>query len=199
MKKINLFLYSLYISSTTIGGGFVIISVIRKIFVEKLKIISEDDMLEITSLAQSAPGAVAVNSAVTLGYRLAGVGGAFLAVAGTVLPPLVIMTAISALYGLLGDFRSNHIVSGVMRGMQAGVSAIVLDAAVNMTVCAMKSRVGGSPSGSLRVLKPLVLVSAVTAQIIFGVGSVYIVLAAAGLGILSYFIDMIMRKGGSVR
>ncbi len=196
MKKMNLFLYSLYISATTIGGGFVIISVIRKIFVEKLKLISEDDMLEITSLAQSAPGAVAVNASLTLGYRIAGFGGAFVCVCGTVIPPLVIMTVISVLYGLLGDFRSSHIISGVMRGMQAGVSAVVLDAALNLTVCALKNKISAkNPSASLVVFKPVTLIAAVAAQIFFGVGSVYIVLASIGLGIISYLIDRFWKRG----
>ena len=92
MTKTKLFLRSLIISATTVGGGFVIISVVRALYVEKLKLLTEEEMLEMTSLAQSSPGAVAINLSVVLGYKLCGISGAAIAVLGTFIPPLVIMS-----------------------------------------------------------------------------------------------------------
>lgn len=178
MNKIKLFLYSLYVSSTTVGGGFVIISVIRKIFVEKLKLLSENEMLEITSLSQSSPGAVAVNMSIILGYKLCGIAGAAVAVLGTLIPPMLIMSAIAAFYAILGNFRDIEIISKIMTGMQAGVSAVVLDAALNMTSCLMKSK---------SLPRCLIFVSAFVLQIFFSVSSVYIILGAILIGIILYF------------
>ena len=184
MNKSKLFLYSLYISATTVGGGFVIISVMRKIFVEKLKYMSEDEMLEMTSLSQSSPGAVAINMSILLGYNLCGISGAAIAVMGTLIPPVLIMSVIAAVYAILGNFRDIEIVSKVMIGMQSGISAVILDAALNMTSCLIKSK---------NVLCCLIFCTAFVLQIFFSVSSVYIIFGAILIGTILYFTDI--RKG----
>jgi len=81
MKKrlyARLFFQSMALSAFTIGGGFVIISVMRRIYVVRLGWLTEDDMLDITSLAQSCPGAAAVNASILVGHRLGGIFGAVL-------------------------------------------------------------------------------------------------------------------------
>ena len=69
----------------------------RKKFVEQLHWIDEEEMMDLTAIAQSSPGAIAVNASILVGYRVAGVPGALVTVLGTVLPPLIILSIISFL------------------------------------------------------------------------------------------------------
>ena len=83
------------LSSCTFGGGFVIISLMKKKYVEELKWLGEEEMLDVTAITQSAPGPLVVNASVIIGYRIAGILGAFTAVAGSILPPMIILSIIS--------------------------------------------------------------------------------------------------------
>ena len=93
-KYIKLFLSTFKISACTFGGGFVIIPLLRRKFVEELGWIDEQEMMDLTAIAQSSPGAIAVNASILVGYRVAGIPGAMLTVLGTVLPPLIIISVI---------------------------------------------------------------------------------------------------------
>ena len=126
---IRLFLSAFQLSACTFGGGFVIISLMKKKFVDELHWIDEQEMMDLTAIAQSAPGAIAVNASVLTGYHVAGVAGALITVFGTVLPPLMIITVISFFYTA---FRDNRIVNMAMTGMLAGVAAVICDVAFTM-------------------------------------------------------------------
>ena len=91
----KLFLNTLYISAFTFGGGFVIITFMKKKFVDEMHWIDEEEMLDLAALAQSSPGAIAVNAAILVGWRVAGFIGMLTAVLGTIIPPMVILTVIS--------------------------------------------------------------------------------------------------------
>ena len=96
------------LSACTFGGGFVIVSLMKKKFVEELKWLDEDEMLDVTAITQSAPGPLPVNASVIIGYRIAGVLGSLTAVLGTILPPMIIISIISEFYE---QFRSQcHLV-----------------------------------------------------------------------------------------
>ena len=73
-KLLKLFLSNLYISAFTFGGGFVIITFMKRKFVDELNWIDEDEMLDLTAMAQSSPGAIAVNAAILVGWRVRWVG-----------------------------------------------------------------------------------------------------------------------------
>ena len=117
------------LSACTFGGGFVIIPLMRKKFVEQLHWIEEQEMLDLTAIAQSSPGAIAVNASILIGYHVAGITGALLAVLGTILPPLIIISIVSLFYRA---FRDNVIVDMVMKGMLAGVAAVICDVVITM-------------------------------------------------------------------
>lgn len=125
----KLFLSTFQLSACTFGGGFVIIPLMRKKFVEELGWIKEDEMMDLTAIAQSSPGAIAVNASILVGYHAAGVPGALLTVLGTVLPPLVIISVISLFYTA---FRDNAIVNMTMAGVLAGVAAVICDVVITM-------------------------------------------------------------------
>ena len=128
-KYRELFLSTFRLSACTFGGGFVIIPLMRKRFVEELGWIEEDEMLDLTAIAQSSPGAIAVNASILVGYHVAGFPGAMLTVLGTVLPPLIIISIISMFYQA---FRDNAVVNMAMAGMLCGVAAVIFDVVINM-------------------------------------------------------------------
>lgn len=133
----NLFLSAFTLSAFTFGGGYVIVPLMQKRFVKKLKWIEEDEMLDLVAIGQSAPGPIAVNTSILVGYRMAGIPGAFLSVLGTVLPPLIIITVISYFYIA---FRDNRIIQALLKGMQAGVAAVIVDVVINMASKIVKNK-----------------------------------------------------------
>ena len=166
----RLFFSTLYISSFTFGGGFVI--VMKKKFVDELHWITEEEMLDMTALAESAPGAIAVNAAILVGWQVEGLLGMITAVVGTILPPMAILSIISYFYNV---FAATVYVALVLKGMQAGVAAVILD-----VVCSM----GGKVIASHSAVSLFLMVAAFAANYIFGVNVVLIILAAALFGVV---------------
>ncbi len=166
----TLFLSALKLSAFTFGGGFVIIPLMRKRFVEELHWIEEQEMLDLTALAQSSPGAIAVNASILVGYHVAGVMGALLSIIGTVLPPLVIISAISMFYTA---FRDNAIVGMAMTGMLAGVAAVICDVVINMGKAVFQKK---------RVLPVLVLLGSFIAVRFFSVNIILVIFACGVIG-----------------
>ena len=111
----KLFLSTLYLSAFTFGGGYVIVTLMKDKFVDKYHWIEENEMLDLIAIAQSAPGAIAVNGAIVVGYKLAGLAGVLTAIFGTVLPPFLIISVISVFYQM---FRDNFIIRELLDGMQ---------------------------------------------------------------------------------
>lgn len=129
-RMLWLFGVNLYISAFTFGGGYVVLPMVRKAFVEKKGLFSEEELLDMAAIAQSSPGAIAVNLAVLAGYRTAGMPGA-------VLPPLGILAAVAACYAA---FRANRVIAAVLKGMEAGVAALVADVVVDMSRAVFRQR-----------------------------------------------------------
>ena len=125
-RYLKIFLSTLYLSAFTFGGGYVIVSLLRKKFVEELHWIDQEEMLDLVAIAQSSPGAIAVNGAIVVGYRLGGFPGILCAVLGAVIPPFVILTLVSMFYGA---FRDHPAVQALLRGMKSGVAAEVIGVA----------------------------------------------------------------------
>lgn len=166
----QLFLSTLYISAFTFGGGFVIVTFMKKKFVDELHWIDEDEMLDLTAIAQSSPGSIAVNAAILVGWRVGGALGIAIAVLGTLLPPMLILSMISFFYAA---FASNRYVALTLRGMQAGVAAVILD-----VVCGLGSKVVKEHS----VLSIALMLCAFAATFFFKINVVFILLAAASVG-----------------
>lgn len=166
----TLFASTFQLSAFTFGGGYVIVPLMRKQFVEKLKWIDEPEMLDLTAIAQSAPGPIAVNASILVGYHVAGVAGALVTMLGTVLPPLIIISVISAFYTA---FRQNAAVNLVMGGMMAGVAAVICDVVMNMSASVARLR---------RVLPLAILAGAFAAVRYFRVNILVIILVCGCLG-----------------
>ena len=127
----------LLISSMTFGGGFVIVSLMKKRFVDELHLLEEDEMLDLAAIAQSAPGAIAVNAAILVGNRAAGAAAVVSPVAGPVLPPVVILGVVSVMYRA---FAESGWVRAILCGMRAGAAAVVADVAFSLALKNVRSR-----------------------------------------------------------
>ena len=111
-RLLVLFLKTLYISAFTFGGGFVIVTFMKKCFVDELHWIDEQEMLDFTALAQSCPGAIAVNGAILVGWKVYGFAGMVVAVIGTILPPMAILAVLSVCYAAFASSRRGGCDSG---------------------------------------------------------------------------------------
>ncbi len=127
-RYISLFLTMLTISSTA-NSGYAILSVMKSTFVKKKRWLTEDEMEDYVALIQSAPGPLAINASAIVGYHIAGPGGALAAVTGCAIPPLAIMLLVSVFYGAV---VGNSWVRVFLKGMQAGVIAMLLDLIYDM-------------------------------------------------------------------
>ena len=169
-----LFLTTLYISAFTFGGGFVIVTFMKHKFVDELHWINEQEMLDFTALAQSCPGAIAVNAAILVGWNVYGLAGMLVATLGTILPPMIILSVVSFFYAI---FSTNVWVAIVLKGMQAGVAAVILDAGCSLGESVLKEK------SSLSIF---IMTAAFVCDFFLGVNVVYIILVAACIGIIQF-------------
>lgn len=169
-KYKKLFASTFQLSACTFGGGYVIVPLMRKKFVEELGWIEEQEMLDLVAIAQSTPGPMAVNASILVGYHVAGIMGALMTVLGTILPPLIIISVISFFYR---QFRDNVIVNMAMAGMLAGVAALIFDVVINMTKNIIKQK---------RILPILVLSGAFIAVRFLGVHIMIVMLLCGIIG-----------------
>ncbi len=167
-----LFINTFTISAFTFGGGYVIVPLMKRRFVDKLGWLEEKQMLDSIAIAQSAPGVLAVNTSVMVGQQLLGFGGVLVAVLATVLPPLVILSVISLFYAA---FRDNVAVAAVLKGMQVGVAAVIADVVIGLAATVIKRKLP---------LPIIIMVLAFIAGYVLGVNVVVIILFCAVLGVL---------------
>lgn len=178
----KLFFSTLYLSALTFGGGYVIVTLMKKQFVDELHWINEEEMLDLVAIAQSSPGAIAVNGAIVVGYKLAGIAGVLTAVLGTVIPPFLIIAAVSVCYQA---FRSNQLVAWMLEGMQSGVGAVIASVTFEMASGIVKER---------NTISLLIMGAAFAASVIWQINTVYIILACGLLGILITFSKRRMKS-----
>lgn len=134
---LKLFITMFNLSAFTFGGGYVIVPMMRKKFVEQLKWIDEDEMLDLVAISQSLPGVLAVNASVLVGYRLKKMKGAIVSSLGTVLPPLIILAIVTVMYE---NIKNNAVVIAILKGMQVGVSALIFTVVVQMILQLIKDK-----------------------------------------------------------
>lgn len=181
----KLFSSTFYLSAFTFGGGYVIVPLMRKKFVEDLHWIEENEMLDLTAIAQSSPGAMAVNASILVGYRIAGFAGALVTVFGTILPPLIILSVISLFYQW---FSTNVWIAALLKGMQAGVGAVIADVVISMGWDVIKTK---------SILSILIMVCAFTATFVFDINVVLIILACGVIGLIATLIRTRWGKGAA--
>ena len=170
VSLIKMFTSTFTLSMFTFGGGFVIVPLMKKKFVGELHWVEEKEMMDLVAIAQSSPGAIAVNGSIIIGYRLKGIVGALVNILATVLPPLIILTILSYCYDA---YRSSAVVSFAMRGMQAAVAAVIVDVVFNMIkgLIAERNRVG-----------IVVMILALIANTVFKVNILILIVVCGAIG-----------------
>ena len=130
MKKLaELFLTFFKIGLFTFGGGYAMIALIENNCVEKKKWITHDEMMNLTVIAESTPGPIAINCSTYVGYRQGGLPGAIAATLGVVLPSFLIIFLISQ---FLDRFLEIEIIANAFRGIRVGVGILIIGVAVKM-------------------------------------------------------------------
>ena len=167
---LKIFITTLYLSVFTFGGGYVIVSLMKKKFVDEKHWIEQDEMLDLVAIAQSSPGPIAVNGAIAVGYKMCGMAGALVAIVGTIIPPFVIISIISYCYNA---FRTNWVISQMLEGMQAGVAAVIASVTYDMGADIVKQR------DDLGVL----VIAAFVASYILEINVVFIVIVCGLVGV----------------
>lgn len=180
---IKLFFTMLYISAFTFGGGFVIVTLMKKKFVDEYNWLDEQEMLDIISMAQSTPGPIALNGAVIAGKRIGGFRGIIVSALGTVIPPVAIITLISVFYNA---FSENMYVALLLKGMGAGVAAVILDVVCSLSSKYVKGR---------KVFEIVLIILSFILVFFLKINVILIILTAAVLGTLT----VLIRKKRAVK
>ena len=168
----DLFRSTFIISAVTVGGGFVIIPLLRGKYVDDFGWLTEKETLDLVAIAQSMPGVVAVNSAIILGYRMAGLMGSLVAATATVLPPLLILSIISVFYEF---FIQNYYIKLVLRGMQCGATALIVNVGIDLFLKQCKRKL---------ILPIFIVLATFIANVVFEINIMYLILTDGLIGLL---------------
>lgn len=171
MKKLlTLFYTFLKIGAFTFGGGLAMLPLIHKELVENKKWISDKDMLEMISIAESTPGVIAVNSATYVGYVVAGFWGALVSTLGVILPSLIIIITVSFFYD---QFLAIKTVEHIFNGIRAGVIVLILNAVSRLYKVSPKN-----------IFSYCLIIISLILSLLLGLGTIYIILMGAFLGMV---------------
>ena len=168
----KLFISTFLISAFTVGGGFVLIPLMKAKFVDEYGWLEENEALDLVSIAQSAPGVMAANSSIIMGYRMGGFLGSLTALLATVLPPLITLTVISFFYDA---FASNPYVRMFLKGMQCGVTAILIKVVLDLVIKQVKKKLA---------LPLVVMAGTFIAAVVFKINIMHIIAVDAIIGLL---------------
>lgn len=184
-ELVHLFLTFLKIGLFTFGGGYAMISLIENECVEKKKWLTSDELLNCIAIAESTPGPIAINSATYIGYKKAGVLGAFFTTFGVVLPSFVIIFLISLFFNNLLEIE---IIANAFNGVKVAVAILILNAGIKMFKKAEKK------------LMPMLIIAITFISLIlidiFSVNfsAIYFILIAGVIGISVYCITNAKSK-----
>ena len=181
-KLWKLFISTFTLSAFTFGGGFIIVSLYKKKFVEELGWLEEDEMLDITAIAQSSPGPIPVNASIILGYRIHGILGSIVALFGTIIPPFIIISLVSVFYE---QFKSNQVIGVALQVMRAGVAAVILDVVFNLAKGIIETK---------NILYMVVMVIAFIAAYFFNISAIYIIFTCLAIGLITVVSDCRKEK-----
>ena len=183
---IDLFMTFAKIGLFTFGGGYAMISLIENDCVEKKKWITHDEMMDMTVIAESTPGPIAINCATYVGYKKGRLPGAIIATLGMVLPSFIIIFLISKFFD---RFIEIAWIANAFRGIKIAVGILIVDAAVKMLIKMKK-----------KPMPIIMVVCSAVAMILISIFSVNIssmvlMLVAAFIGIVVFIIGSHTKKG----
>ena len=179
-QSLELFLTFFKIGMFTFGGGLAMISLISREVAENKKWITEKEMGDIVIIAESTPGAIAINTATYVGYKISGVLGSIFATLGFILPSLII---ISVVYVFLDIFKENKWVEAAFKGIRAAVIVLLFNAFLKLFKPMRKNAV---------TVTAAVAVCALTLFTDFN--SVYMIFAGGVAGIVYFTVFIAKRR-----
>lgn len=183
---LELFLTFMKIGLFTFGGGYAMISLIEDICVDRKKWITHEEMMNVTVVAESTPGPIAINCATYVGYIRGGFAGAVAATLGVVLPSFAIIYAISIFFDHFLEIKA---IASAFQGIKLAVGLLILNAGLNMLQKMKK--------------KPLsvgILICACTALVIIDLFALKIsaIVLMCTAGVISLSVFAAQQKGGRV-
>ena len=135
MKRLGELFWAFFrIGALTFGGGYAMIALLDHECVEKRQWLTADELMDITVVAESTPGPIAINAATFVGIQVAGLPGALVATAGSVLPSCVIVLLLAFLYY---KFKGFSVIQGILAGVRPAVVAMIASAGVSMVLLAV--------------------------------------------------------------
>lgn len=159
------------IAALVVGGGLAMLPVIEETFVNRKKILTSEELLDMISLTQTIPGIIAVNSAVYVGWKVAGILGAICAVTGVVLPSFIVILTIAIIFPQLNP--ENIYLKGAFSGVRAAVTGMIAVTAFNTVKKGVKSTTDW-----------IIVLAAFTACTIFKANPAYVICAAMPVGLI---------------
>ena len=186
----DLFLVFFKIGLFTFGGGYAMLALIEDICVEKKKWITHEEMMDITVIAESTPGPIAINLATYVGYKLRKIPGALIATIGMIIPSFFIVFLISQ---FLDRFLEIKWVSSAFQGIKIAVAILIIDAAVKM-IRKMKKK-----PFQITIMIAALISMLVINIIALHVSSLVIMLAGAAAGLIFYAVHNQRGKEQAVK
>ncbi len=178
-----LFFTFLKIGAFTFGGGYAMIPLIEREIIDNRKYIEKKEVLDIIAVSASMPGAIAINIATFIGYRVAGYAGSIASILGCVLPSFCIIYAISS---LLRQFGELEVVRFAFAGVRVAVVVLISKALLSLWK--------KSPRG---ILPYIIMGAAFVCVAVFGVSAIYVIIAGAGVGLAASLIAARGKEGGA--
>ncbi|MDQ2086293.1 chromate transporter [Herbivorax sp. ANBcel31] len=172
LECFEIFITFFRIGAFTIGGGYAMLPLIETEVVENKKWVDTKEIVDMLAIVQSVPGVIAINSSVFIGFKKAGIKGAFFAALGVTLPSFLIILLISH---LLLSLRDNIYMQKVFAGIRAGVTALILVTAIRLAKSALKG-----------YISVLIAIIAFILIVLFNIHPIFTIIAGGVLGLLGY-------------
>lgn len=180
LSILHLFVTMFKIGLFTFGGGYSMINILEREFVEKNKWLNEEEFLDIITISQSTPGPIAINAATYIGYKIYGFFGSLFATVAICVPSFVIIFMISLFYD---EFLSIKIVYSAFKGIQSCVVFMIISAGIRMFKKLDKTKV------SYILFFLTIMIFCVFSYLGIAFSTVYYIIAGASIGIIIYFIN----------
>ena len=184
---LQLFFTMMKIGLFTFGGGYAMIALLENEFVSKRKWIEKDEFLDMTAIAESTPGPIAINSATYIGYKMAGVPGSAAATVGVCIPSFVIIYVISLFFDA---FLALSVVAHAFRGIQVCVVYLILSAGIKMGRGLTKN------AFNITILSAVIVLMLLFSLLSVRFSSIFFILASGAAGVCAYFVRKLRKTDG---
>jgi len=181
-SKILLELFNCFfkIGAFTFGGGYAMIPLIEREVVDNKKWIERKEIVDVFALAQSLPGAIAINTSTFIGYKILGKVGAIVSTIGIILPSLIIITLIAMFFSVV---RGNPVFEEIFDGISPAIVALILVAGIKIVKQSVKDKIG-----------IIILLCTIVFITFFNMQAIFAIIGGALVGISIYFFFPDLRE-----